>query len=121
MIHDVEGPLAGVALALDDVDGLQALPCDGIGHPLEDAVACVHVKCSLPSPQREEMLGWLGSLVRRAQFVMAALIDRRDLYQIALKPGKRGVETEAAAAKLEALLQDPAARESRDVPDRRGR
>ena len=114
-------PLAGVAAAFADIDGIEALPCDGLGHPLEDAMACLHLRCSLPSPRREEMLGWLGSLVRRAQFVMAALIDRRDLYQLGLKPSKRGVDVAEAAAKLEALLRDPAQRGAVVITDRRGR
>ena len=114
-------PLSGVASALAEIDGLETLPCDGIGHPLEDALACVHVRCTLPSPRREELLGWLGALVRRAQFVMAALIDRRDLYQLGLKPNKRGADVAEAAAKLEALLRDPSARGAVIMVDRRGR
>ena len=112
--------LTDVAAALAAVDGLEVLPCDGKGHPLEDAVACVHVRCTLPSPRREELLGWLGALVRRAQFVMAALIDRRDLYQIGFKPLRPGADVREAAAKLVALLADPAARDGA-VVDRRGR
>lgn len=113
--------LAGVAAAFAEIDGIEPLDCDGLGHPLEDALACLHLHCSLPSPQREELLGWVGPLVRRAQFVMAALVDRRDLYQLGLKPGKRGVDVNEAAAKLEALLRDPAARTPGQAVDRRGR
>ena len=40
--------VAGVAAALGAIDGLEVLPCDGLGHPLEDALACVHVRCMLP-------------------------------------------------------------------------
>ena len=118
MDHD---DLAIVAAAIDALPGLQSMPCDGLGHPIEDAAACLHVRCLLASPQREELLGGIGPLVRRAQFVMAALIGRRDLYSLSWKPGPRGGTVADAAAKLEALLRDPAALASGEVPDRRGR
>ena len=113
--------LSQVAAALGAIEGLEVLPCDGLGHPLENAVACLHVRCTLASPRREELLGWLGSLVRRAQFVMAALIDRRDLYQVGFKPSRRDADVDEFALKLVALLADPAARSGAVVVDRRGR
>lgn len=113
--------LSRVAAALDAIEGLETLPCDGLGHPLENAVVCLHVRCTLGSPRREELLGWLGSLVRRAQFVMAALIDRRDLYQVGFKPSRKDADVEEFALKLDALLRDPAACDATVVVDRRGR
>jgi len=114
-------PLAAVAAAIAAVPGLTPLPCDGRGHPIEDAVACLHVRCTLASPRREEVLGRVGPLVRRAKFVMAALVDRADLYCIGYKPGKRGRAVADAAAELADLLADPAQLEAGEVPDRRGR
>ena len=113
--------LEGVASALAAIPGLEPLICDGAGHPIEDASACLHVRCTLASPQREELLASVGPLMRKAQFVMAALIDRRNLYSVSWKAPKRGGDVAEAAGKLEALLRDPAARAALDVPDRRGR
>lgn len=117
----IDPALLGVASAFSSIEGLEALPCDGLGHPIEDAEACLHLRCSLKSPRREEILAMVGPVVRKAAFVMAALVDRRDLYSLSYKPGKRGGDLAAAAAKLEALLRDPAQLAAGDVPDRRGR
>src|SRR5687768_3988517 len=114
-------PLDDVAAAVAQVEGLEPLPCDGKGHPIEDALACAHVRCTLKSPSREELLAQIGPLVRRAGWVMAALVARPDLYSLSWKPPKRGGDLEAAAAKLAAMLRDPAARGDGAVPDRRGR
>ena len=88
---------------------------------LPDAVACVHVRCALPSPQREETLGRLGPLVRRARFVMAALVDRRDRYSVSLPQDKRRRDPVEAVSKLVELLSDPERLQDGIVPDRRGR
>ena len=117
----IDPALEGVAAALGDIEGLHPLPCDGLGHPIEDAAACLHLRCSLKSPQREEALARVGPVVRKASFVLAALIDRRDLYSLSYKPPKRGADLGAAAAKLEALLRNPEELRSQDVVDRRGR
>lgn len=114
-------PLAAVAAAVAALPGLTPLPCDGRGHPIEDAVACLHVRCTLPSPRREEVLGLVAPLVRRAKFVMAALVDRRDLYCIGYRPGKRGGDVADAAARLAALLASPSQLAAGEMPDRRGR
>lgn len=121
--HDdaIDPALAGVAAALGAIEGLQPLPCDGLGHPIADAAACLHLRCTLKSPQREETLARVGPVVRKAAFVLAALVDRRDLYSLSFKPPKRGADLAPAAAKLEALLRDPKELASQDVVDRRGR
>ena len=110
-----------LATAIDAVDGLESLPCDGEGHPIEDADACLHVRCTLKSPRREELLATVGPAARRAHFVMAALVDRRDLYSFAFKPGKRRTSLAEACEKLIALLSDMDSLASGPVPDRRGR
>jgi hypothetical protein len=114
-------PLAEVDAAVAQVEGLEPVACDGQGHPIEDAQACTHVRCTLKSPQREELLAQIGPLVRRAGWVMAALVARSDLYSLSWKPPKRGGDVAAAASKLAAMLRDPAARSDGAVPDRRGR
>ena len=115
-------PLLGdLATALGEIDGLEPLPCDGAGHPIEGAEACVHLHCTLKSPQREEALARVGPVVRKAGFVLAALIDRRDLYSLSYKPPKKGSDLAVAATKLAALLRDPVELGSQDVVDRRGR
>jgi hypothetical protein len=117
----IEAALAPLAEALGELEGLQPLPCDGQGHPIEGAEACLHLRTSLKSPQREEALARVGPVVRKAGFVMAALIDRRDLYSLSYKPAKKGSDLGAAVEKLAALLRDPAELRSQDVVDRRGR
>ena len=116
----IDERLQGVAAALSAIPGLEAVPCEG-RHQIEDAVACVHVRCLIKSPQREELFARVAPLVRRAQFVLAAMVDVKDNYSLGYKPGKRGGDLSAAAEKLEALLRDPAALASGEVPDRRGR
>ena len=117
----IDEQLAGVADALSAIEGLASLPCDGAGHPIEGAAACLHVRCSLASPRREEIFALVAPIVRKAQFVLAALVDRRDLYALSYKPPKGTGDLAVAAAKLEALLRDPEALAARDVVDRRGR
>ena len=107
--------------ALDAIEGLEASPCDGKGHPIPDAVACLHVRCTLPSPAREELLARVAPVVRRAKVVMAALIDRRDLYSVSFTPPGRGGDPAEAAARLAALLRDESELASGRVPARRGR
>ncbi|MEM7245305.1 MAG: hypothetical protein AAF533_08170 [Acidobacteriota bacterium] len=107
--------------ALSAVPGLEAMDCDGEGHPIPDPVACVHVRCTLSSPDREMLLGKVGPLIRRSRFVMAALVDRADLYAISYAPDKRRPDPEPAIEKLLGLLADPAELASDHVPDRRGR
>ncbi len=114
-------PLADVSAALAAIDGIEVLACDGEGHPIPDATACLHVRCDLTSPKREELLARIGPVVRRGKFAMAALVDRRDLYSFSYRPPKRGGDVAAAAARLAGLLRDPAALGSGEVPDRRGR
>lgn len=114
-------PLAPALEAVNAIEGLEALPCDGRGHPIPDADACFHLRCELPSPHREELLARVAPVVRRAKFVMAALVDRRDLYSISWKRPKRGGELEEAAAKLASLLSSSDELGSGIVPDRRGR
>jgi hypothetical protein len=116
-----EDALAAARAAIDGVEGLESLPCDGAGHPIPDAAACFHVRCTLPSPAREELLARVAPVVRRAKFVLAALVDRRDLYSVSWKPPKRGGDVAGAAARLAELLADPEALDSGHVPDRRGR
>ncbi len=113
--------LTGLAAALDAVPGLQALPCDGLGHPIENAAACLHLRSTVPSPQREELLARVAPVVRKASFVLAALIDRRDLYSLSFKPPPRGGDLAASAAKLETLLRDLRDTDPADMVDRRGR
>lgn len=115
-----EGPLGAVMRALDAIPGLEALPCDGEGHPIPEVSACVHARCTVASPEREELLARVAPVVRRARFVMAALVDRRDLYMLGLPPG-RGQDVEEAGARLATLLGDASALDSGEVPDRRGR
>lgn len=117
MTSEIFAPLAA---ALADIDGLEPLPCDGAGHPAEGAAACVHVRCTLKSPEREELLAWLAPLVRRGRWVMSALVARRDLYSLSFRPA-RPADNEAAALALATLLADPAARADTHIPDRRGR
>ena len=119
----MEPAVERLSAAISRIDGLEPLACDGLGHPIEDAAACLHVRCGLKSPAREELLARVGPLVRRAGWVMAALVARPDLYSLSWKPPKRGAEggEAAATAKLEALLGDPAALAEATVPDRRGR
>ena len=114
-------PLQAAKEALSAIEGTEAMPCDGSGHPIPDADACFHVRCSLPSPRREELLARVAPVVRRAKFVLAALVDRRDLYSVSWKRPKRGGELEQAAAELAGLLRDEQALGSGIVPDRRGR
>ena len=113
--------LQGAASAIERLEGLEPVPCDGLGHPIEDATACLHLRCTVKSPRREEILARVAPVVRKAGFVMAALIDRADLYSLSYKPPKRGGDLEAAAARLAALLADPPEPGADDVPDRRGR
>lgn len=104
---------------LPDVD---AAPCDGVGHQLEvDPSRCLHVTIRKASPAREEFLAGLAPLVRKAQFVLAALADRRDWYNLAWRPGKRGGDLAEDALRLAALLRDPAALATAEPTDRRGR
>jgi hypothetical protein len=110
-----------VGAAMAAIGGLEPLPCDGQGHPIEDALACLHLRCTFASPQREEMLARVAPAVRKAHFVMAALVDRRDLYSLSYKPPKGSADLDAAAAKLAKLVGDPAVLGSQDVVDRRGR
>ena len=116
-----DDPLRPLADAVDRVGGRSALPCDGQGHPIEDAAACLHVRCTLPSPQREELLGRISPLARRSKFIMAALVARRDLYSLGWHPGKRGGDLEAAVAELAARLSDPEQLAAAEAVDRRGR
>lgn len=120
-MNTIDPRLEGVAAALAALGGFEPLPCDGEGHPIEDAAACLHLRTSLKSPQREEALGRVAPVVRKASFVLAALIDRRDLYSLSYKPPKHGADLAAASAKLEALLRDPVAMASGETVDRRGR
>lgn len=113
--------LDALSAAIAALPGFEPLPCDGQGHPIEGAAACLHVRCTLKSPQREEALARVGPAVRKASFVMAALIDRRDLYSLSFKPAQRGADVAAAAAKLASLLRDESVLGSQDVVDRRGR
>lgn len=117
----MDEPLAPVARALASVEGLEPLACDGEGHPIEGAAACLHFRLHVASPRREVLLGTLGAVVRRARFVLAALVDRRDLYSLSFKPQKRGPTVSEAAHALAELLCDPDAFASDHVPDRRGR
>ena len=107
--------------AVDAIEGLASLPCDGEGHPIPDADACFHLRCELPSPRREELLAQVAPVIRRAQWVLAALVDRKDLYSVSWKKPKRRGELDAAVEKLARLLSDDEALGSGVVPDRRGR
>jgi len=106
---------------MEAITGLSTLDCDGQGHPIPDTQACFHVRCTIPSPQREELLARVAPVVRRAKFVLAALVDRRDLYSVSWKAPKRGGGLSEAGARLASLLSDHEALGSGIVPDRRGR
>lgn len=107
--------------AMDAIEGLETSACDGEGHPIPDAEACFHFRCSLPSPDREELLARVAPVVRRAKWVLAALVDRRDLYSVSWQRPKRGGDLADAAERLASLLADDEALGSGIVPDRRGR
>jgi len=114
--------LRDLGVALERLPDVTALPCDGAGHQLEVAPErCLHLRISKVSPPREEFLAQIAPLVRKAQFVLAALMARADLYNLAWRPGKRGGVLAEDAAKLAALLADPASLASAEVLDRRGR
>lgn len=113
--------LEAARTAMEAIEGLHALDCDGKGHPIPDADACFHVSCTLPSPGREELLARVAPVVRRAKFVLAALVDRRDLYSVSWRAPKRGGDLGQAAERLAQLLADDEALGSGIVPDRRGR
>ncbi len=106
---------------MEAIEGLTTVDCDGLGHPIPDTDACFHVRCSLPSPGREELLAQVAPVVRRAKFVLAALVDRRDLYSVSWKAPKRNPDLAQAAARLAELFADEQALASGIVPDRRGR
>jgi hypothetical protein len=113
--------LKAARAAMEAIPGLTTLDCDGEGHPIPDAEACFHVTCALPSPDREELLAQVAPVVRRAKFVLAALVDRRDLYSVSWRAPRRGGGLAAAGDRLAQLLADDEALGSGIVPDRRGR
>ena len=61
------------------------------------------------------------SAKRLDRFVMAALVDRRDLYSVSLPSDKRKRDPVEATTKLVELLSDPERLSDGIVPDRRGR
>ena len=74
----IQPELLGIAEAADLLEGLEALPCDGRGHPIENAEACMHIRCTLLSPRREELLAAVGPVARKAQFERVMLIHRTE-------------------------------------------
>jgi hypothetical protein len=85
--------------------GVTPLPCDGEGHAVEGMAACMHLRIAVPSPAREELLGRVAPVARQAQFVLTALVGRRDLYSLAYRPGKRGGDIAQDAARLVQMLK----------------